>query len=133
MMQMMRREALLWVGLVAMLAMIQAWLGSAYTLRMLVEASCYALIALGLGIQWGYGGLFNAGILGFVALGAFATMQFSYPVNAAFWDSEGPAARAYAASPHRLPETAANPGGGGVGCRRLPHGNHGFGAGGARH
>ena len=88
----MRREVLLWVGLVVGLALIQGWLGTAYTLRMLVEASCYALIALGLGIQWGYGGLFNAGILGFVALGAFATMQFSYPVNAAFWSSEGPAA-----------------------------------------
>jgi branched-chain amino acid transport system permease protein len=55
---------------------------------MLVEASCYAIIALGLTIQWGYAGLFNAGIMGFLAIGAFMTMLFSFPVNEDFWASE---------------------------------------------
>ncbi len=84
------REVPLAVGLAAAVFAIQLWLGSAYTLRMLVEASCYAIVALGLGIQWGYGGLFNAGVMGFVALGAFAGMLFSYPVNAQFWESDAP-------------------------------------------
>lgn len=62
--------------------------GSAYSVRMLVEASCYAIIALGLTIQWGYGGQFNAGVMGFVALGGFCAMLFSMPVNPAFWGTE---------------------------------------------
>lgn len=62
--------------------------GSAYSVRMLVEASCYAIIALGLTIQWGYGGQFNAGVMGFVALGGFFAMFFSVPVNPAFWGTE---------------------------------------------
>ncbi|SFX72662.1 branched-chain amino acid ABC transporter permease [Marinospirillum alkaliphilum] len=64
--------------------------GSAYGVRMLVEASCYAIIALGLTIQWGYGGQFNAGVMGFVALGGFCAMLFSVPVNDAFWSTDLP-------------------------------------------
>ena len=64
---------------------------------MLVEASCYALIALGLTIQWGYAGLFNVGIMGFIALSAFVSMLVSYPVNTLFWDSEGPEMLGWAA------------------------------------
>ncbi|HED13260.1 MAG TPA: branched-chain amino acid ABC transporter permease [Gammaproteobacteria bacterium] len=67
-------------------------MGSAYAVRMLVEASCFAVIALGLTIQWGYAGLFNAGVMGFIALGGYMAVLFSYPVNAAFWNSQGPAA-----------------------------------------
>lgn len=62
--------------------------GSSYSVRMLVEASCYAILALGLTIQWGYGGQFNAGVMGFVALGGFCAMLFSMPVNPAFWGTE---------------------------------------------
>ncbi|WP_114418088.1 branched-chain amino acid ABC transporter permease [Marinospirillum perlucidum] len=64
--------------------------GNAYSLRMLVEAACYAIIALGLTIQWGYGGQFNAGVMGFVALGGFCAMSFSMPVNTEFWNSDLP-------------------------------------------
>ncbi|GJL83330.1 MAG: branched-chain amino acid ABC transporter permease [marine bacterium B5-7] len=38
-----------------------------------------AVIVLGLNIQWGYAGLFNAGILGFIALGGYAVMWVSVP------------------------------------------------------
>ena len=81
------RELALLAGLVVTVGLIQAWLGTAYTLRMLVEASCYAILALGLGIQWGYGGLFNVGVVGFVALGGFASVLLSYPVNEDFVNS----------------------------------------------
>jgi branched-chain amino acid transport system permease protein len=86
-----RRAGALFAGLGLLVLLVGQWLGAAYTVRLLVEASCYAMLALGLGMQWGYGGLFNAGVLGFVAVGAFATMIFSYPVNDAFWASDGPA------------------------------------------
>ncbi|MET0942663.1 MAG: branched-chain amino acid ABC transporter permease [Mesorhizobium sp.] len=84
-------------GIAILVGLVFIWLGAAYGTRMLVEASCYALIALGLTIQWGYAGLFNVGIMGFVALSAFVSMLVSYPVNALFWDSEGPAMLGWAA------------------------------------
>lgn len=84
------REAVLFAGLAVVLALIFAWMGAAYGTRMLVEASCYAIIALGLTIQWGYAGLFNVGVMGFIAAAAFITVIISYPVNGAFWAGEGP-------------------------------------------
>ena len=63
----------------------------AYGVRMLVEASCFALIALGLTIQWGYAGLFNVGVMGFIATAAFISMLVSFPINGLFWNSDGPA------------------------------------------
>jgi branched-chain amino acid transport system permease protein len=79
------------VGLLALILVgIWFWLGLPFTLRMLVEASAYAILALGLTIQWGYAGLFNAGVMGFVALGAFMTVFLSYPRNEAFWQSTLP-------------------------------------------
>ena len=82
-----KREIILFSGLFALILLVMSFMGMAYSTRMLVEASCYAIIALGLTIQWGYAGLFNAGIMGFLAIGAFLTMLFSYPVNEEFWGS----------------------------------------------
>jgi len=84
------REILLFLALLAAVLGVYAAMGSAYSTRMLVEASCYAILALGLTIQWGYAGQFNAGVMGFVALGGFSAMFFSIPVNEAFWGSELP-------------------------------------------
>jgi branched-chain amino acid transport system permease protein len=85
------RAAVFISGIVVLVGLVFLWLGSAYGMRMLVEASCYALIALGLTIQWGYAGLFNVGVMGFIATAAFVSMLVSYPINWLFWDSEGPA------------------------------------------
>jgi branched-chain amino acid transport system permease protein len=82
-----KKEFLLFGGLFTFILLIMMFMGSAYGLRMLVEAACYAIIAFGLTIQWGYAGLFNAGIMGFMAMGAFITMLFSFPVNEEFWSS----------------------------------------------
>ncbi|MFY1005081.1 ABC transporter permease subunit, partial [Escherichia coli] len=65
-------------------------LGTANISLLLVQSFAYALIALGLNIQWGYGGLFNFGIMGMLMLGGAAVTFISYPVNAQFWGSEGP-------------------------------------------
>ncbi|PMR69109.1 branched-chain amino acid ABC transporter permease [Halomonas heilongjiangensis] len=85
-----RREVILFAALLVAVLGVYAMMGVAYSTRMLVEAACYAILALGLTIQWGYAGQFNAGVMGFVALGGFAAMFFSIPVNDAFWDSELP-------------------------------------------
>jgi len=42
-------------------------------------ASIYALLAIGLNIQWGYGGMFNAGIAGFWAIGAYTAAILTTP------------------------------------------------------
>ena len=84
-----RREILLFSLVGLAIVAIVAFFGQAYTLRMLAEAACYAILALGLTLQWGYAGLFNAGGMGFVAIGGFITMVVAFPVNDAFWGSEG--------------------------------------------
>ncbi|MGV8853650.1 MAG: branched-chain amino acid ABC transporter permease [Devosia sp.] len=87
---MIRRSLSLFAGLFAMILLVGWLMGIPFTSSRLVEATAYALIALGLNIQWGYGGLFNFGIMGFLMLGGFAVTFISYPINASFWDSEGP-------------------------------------------
>lgn len=82
------KETLLLVALAVTVLLLIQVMGTAYGIRVLVEASCYAIIALGLTIQWGYAGLFNAGIMGFVALGGFSAMLLTFPVNQNFWESE---------------------------------------------
>lgn len=84
------REVVLFGALLAAVLGVYAMMGAAYSTRMLVEAACYAILALGLTIQWGYAGQFNAGVMGFVALGGFCAMLFSVPVNDAFWGTELP-------------------------------------------
>ncbi|HEU4518944.1 MAG TPA: branched-chain amino acid ABC transporter permease, partial [Microvirga sp.] len=44
-----------------------------YATFFLVFASIYALIVLGLNLQWGFTGLFNVGVAGFVAVGAYTS------------------------------------------------------------
>jgi branched-chain amino acid transport system permease protein len=87
---MMQRSVILFAGLFALFVVIGWMLGAANISLLLVQSFAYALIALGLNIQWGYGGLFNFGIMGFLMLGGFAVTFISYPLNPEFWSSEGP-------------------------------------------
>jgi branched-chain amino acid transport system permease protein len=48
-----------------------------------------AIMALGVNMQWGYAGLFNIGIMGFVALGGLATVIVSTPPVHAGWAAGG--------------------------------------------
>ena len=89
-----KREFVLFSIIAAAIAVIVGTHGEAYTLRMVAEAACYSVLALGLTIQWGYAGLFNAGVMGFIALGGFMTMMLCFPVNSEFWNSAGPSALA---------------------------------------
>ena len=88
---MIARSLSLFGGLFVLILVIGWVMGAPFTSSRLVEAAAYALIALGINIQWGYGGLFNFGIMGFLMVGGAAVTFISYPVNAVFWGSEGPA------------------------------------------
>ncbi len=48
-----------------------------------------AIMALGVNLQWGYAGLFNVGIMGFVALGGLATVLTSMPPVTEAWQAGG--------------------------------------------
>ena len=60
--------------------MIEGWLS--YGSFFLVFASTYAVIALGLNLQWGFTGLFNVGVAGFVAVGAYTSAILTTPETA---------------------------------------------------
>jgi branched-chain amino acid transport system permease protein len=51
----------------------------AYAVFFLTVASIYALVCLGLNLQWGSTGLFNVGVAGFYAVGAYATAILTCP------------------------------------------------------
>ena len=48
-----------------------------------------AVMSLGVNMQWGYAGLFNAGIMGFAALGGLAAILISMPPVYAAWEAGG--------------------------------------------
>ena len=50
-----------------------------YILFFSITAGIYAVLTLGLNIQWGYTGLFNIGIAGFYAIGAYVSTLLSGP------------------------------------------------------
>ncbi|MDF1776797.1 MAG: branched-chain amino acid ABC transporter permease [Rhizobiaceae bacterium] len=84
------RDIALFAALGVLVLVIFVSQGAVYSVRMLVEAGCYGIIALGLTIQWGYAGLFNVGIMGFIAAGAASSMLMTFPRNPDFWNSGGP-------------------------------------------
>lgn len=56
--------------------------GIASTLqRLTFLAAVYALLALALNLQWGYAGLFNIGVAGFMAVGAYTMAMLTAPVD----------------------------------------------------
>ena len=54
----------------------------AYLVFFTVIASTYALTCLGLNVQWGVTGLFNVGVAGFVAIGAYTSAILTTPASA---------------------------------------------------
>lgn len=48
-----------------------------------------AVVALGVNIQWGYAGLFNVGVVGFLALGGLAPVLIATPPTPGAWDAGG--------------------------------------------
>jgi branched-chain amino acid transport system permease protein len=50
-----------------------------YAVTTLILVGIYAVMALGLNLQWGYGGIFNAGVAGFFAVGAYTSAILTSP------------------------------------------------------
>ena len=53
-----------------------------YAAFFLTTALTFAIICLGLNLQWGQTGLFNVGVAGFVAIGAYASALLTTPDDA---------------------------------------------------
>ncbi|RFP89079.1 branched-chain amino acid ABC transporter permease [Rhodobacteraceae bacterium 63075] len=66
--------------------MIQSWNSALFILNMGLVS---AIMALGVNLQWGFAGLFNVGIMGFVALGGLATVLTSMPPVGEAWAAGG--------------------------------------------
>ncbi len=72
--------------LLCLVGLAQSW-SLALTILNLCLVS--AIMTLGVNIQWGYAGLFNAGIMGFAALGGLAGVLVSMPPVTAAWRAGG--------------------------------------------
>ena len=65
---------------VGLLVAVEGFTGSWNTaLGILNMGLISAILALGVNMQWGYAGLFNVGVVGFVALGGLAPVLISTP------------------------------------------------------
>ena len=65
---------------------VQSWSTALLILNMGLVS---AVMSLGVNLQWGFAGLFNVGIMGFVALGGLATVLVSMPPTGAAWQAGG--------------------------------------------
>ena len=65
---------------------VQSWNVSLTILNMGLIS---AIMALGVNMQWGYAGLFNVGIMGFVALGGLGAVLVSMPPTGQAWADGG--------------------------------------------
>ena len=55
---------------------------AAYLVFFLIIALTYSIVVMGLNLQWGFTGLFNAGVVGFFAVGAYGTAVLIGPERA---------------------------------------------------
>ena len=72
--------------LIAGTGFIQSWNTALFILNMGLIS---AIMALGVNLQWGFAGLFNVGIMGFVALGGLASVLISMPPTGDAWAAGG--------------------------------------------
>ena len=77
---------LIMISLILIVGFVQSWNVALLILNMCIISS---IMSLGVNIQYGYAGLFNLGIMGFVALGGLATVIISAPPVYEAWDAGG--------------------------------------------
>ena len=73
-------------ALIAYTGFAQSWNTALLILNMGLIS---AIMALGVNLQWGFAGLFNVGVMGFVALGGLATVLVSMPPTTEAWQAGG--------------------------------------------
>jgi branched-chain amino acid transport system permease protein len=77
-------------ALVALLIVITGIMQSWNTALLILNMGLIsAIMALGVNLQWGFAGLFNVGIMGFVALGGLATVLIAMPPTEGAWAAGG--------------------------------------------
>ena len=73
-------------ALIIITGMVQSWNSALLILNMGLIS---AVMALGVNLQWGFAGLFNVGIMGFVALGGLAAVLVSTDPVSEAWNAGG--------------------------------------------
>lgn len=73
-------------GLIVISGFMQSWNTALLILNMGLVS---AIMAIGVNLQWGFAGLFNVGIMGFVALGGLAAVLISMPPTNEAWAAGG--------------------------------------------
>ncbi len=73
-------------ALICLVGLVQSWSSALAILNLCLVS---AIMTLGVNIQWGYAGLFNAGIMGFAALGGLAGVLVSMPPVTEAWQAGG--------------------------------------------
>lgn len=73
-------------GLIVLTGVMQSWNTALLILNMGLIS---AIMALGVNLQWGFAGLFNVGVMGFVALGGLAAVLVSMPPTTEAWAAGG--------------------------------------------
>ena len=85
------RAALLFALLAGLLVLTGVYQGWNTALTIVNMGLVSAIMALGVNLQWGFAGLFNIGVMGFVALGGLAAVIVSMPPTDEAWAAGGPA------------------------------------------
>ncbi|GGO53111.1 amino acid/amide ABC transporter membrane protein 2, HAAT family [Roseovarius pacificus] len=83
------RNTALFAGVAALIVgtgLFQSWNAALLILNMGLIS---AIMALGVNLQWGFAGLFNVGVMGFVALGGLATVLVAMPPTTEAWAAGG--------------------------------------------
>ena len=89
---MMKFERYEWVAITIMISLfifvgfIQGWSVSLVILNMCIIS---AIMTMGVNISWGYAGVINFGVMGFLAMGGLAAVLVSYPPIAESWQVGG--------------------------------------------
>jgi branched-chain amino acid transport system permease protein len=73
-------------GLILLTGFMQSWNAALLILNMGLIS---AIMAIGVNLQWGFAGLFNIGVMGFVALGGLAAVLVSMPPTPEAWAAGG--------------------------------------------
>ena len=73
-------------ALILLTGFMQSW---ATALLILNMGLISAIMSLGVNLQWGIAGLFNVGVMGFVALGGLATVLVAMPPTVEAWAAGG--------------------------------------------
>lgn len=73
--------------LIILSGLFQGWNNAMFILNMGIIS---AIMALGVNLQWGFAGLFNVGVMGFVALGGLAAVLIGMPATPGAFSAGGP-------------------------------------------